>query len=134
MLNLQQIEFNDAKLNKTLLDIVSTEGVCFCKGNYYELDFFQSSLYQDEFFISMDEFVVSDKISESCSYYTIIDNKVFFVSNKISPDIYELLPTQSQFVFEKEEFPGAEIGGDYFFLIRKTRGGDYWTLFKTCLE
>lgn len=133
-LNLQQIEFNDAKLNKTLLDIVSAEKCCFCKENYYELDFFQSSLHQDEFFLSMDEFVVSDKISESLNYYTIIDDKVFFVSNKISSELYELLPTKSQFTFEMDNFPDAEIGGDYYFLIRKTRRGDYWTLIKTCLE
>jgi hypothetical protein len=132
ILNLQQIEFKDKMLTKTLSDIVKSESDCFSKADFYILDFFQSSLYSSKYYLSINKFAVNDKTPKSIAYYVVINNIVFFVSNKISVEIFNILPLERKFIFEKEEIP--IIGGDYHFLIQRTTSGHYWVLLKTCGE
>jgi len=133
-LNLQQIEFKDKILTKTLFDISKSEPDCFKKNDFYVLDFFQSSLSNEEYYLSIDEFVADNKITKSIAYYVIIDDIVYFVSNKVTFDIFKVLPSKKQFVFKIKEFPYAMIGGDYNFLIWKTLSGHYHVLLRTCSE
>jgi hypothetical protein len=60
-LNLQQIEFKDKMLTKTLADLAKSEPDCFKKHDFYVLDFFQSSLSSGEYYLSIDRFVVEEK-------------------------------------------------------------------------
>ena len=133
-LNLQQIEFKDKMLTKTLADIVKTKSDCFSKNGFYILDFFQSSLYGSEYYLSIDKFIADSNTPKSITYYVFINNIVFFVSNKVAVEIFDVLPAKKQYVFKIEKFPNAVIGGDYHFLIRRMASGHYWVLLKTCVE
>lgn len=130
-LNLQQIEFKDKMLTKTLEDIVKTESDCFKRYEFYVLDFFQSSLYSSEYYLSINAFMIDDNTPKSIIYYVIINNTVFFVSNKVAIEIFNVLPLKRNFVLKENDW---HIGGDYNFLIRRTRSGHYWVLLNTCAE
>ncbi|GHV45012.1 hypothetical protein FACS1894180_7070 [Bacteroidia bacterium] len=133
-LNLQQIEFKDKMLTKTLFDISKSEPDCFNKNDFYVLDFFQSSLSSSEYYLSIDRFIADDKTPKSIAYYVVINNITFFVSNKVDVGIYNALPTKKQYVFKIKEYPYAVIGGDYNFLIWRTLSGYYAVLLKSCGE
>ena len=134
LLTLQQIEFKDKNLTKTLFDLSKSEPDCFKKNNFYVLDFFQSSLLNEEYYLSIDEFVADNKTTKSIAYYVIIDDIVYFVSNKVTFDIFKVLPSKKQYVFKIKEFPYAKIGGDYNFLIWRTLSGYYYVLLQNCGE
>ena len=131
ILNLQQIEFKDKILTKTLFDISKSESDCFKKYGFYILDFFQSSLSSREYYLSIREFMIDAKTPNSVAYYIVINNKFFFVSDKVSPVLFSILPSKRNFVI-KEEVP--HIGGDYNFLIHRTLSGYYQILLKSCAE
>jgi hypothetical protein len=131
--NLQQIEFRDKMLTKTLFDISKSEPDCFKKNGFYILDFFQSSLSSGEYYLSIREFIVDDKTPSSIAYYVVINNIVFFVSNKVSVEIFNVLPSKKEFVFKQKEIPYS-VGGDYNFLIWRMSSGYYAVLLKSCAE
>lgn len=130
-LNLQQIEFKDKMLTKTLFDISKSEPGCFKKNGFYILDFFQSSLSNSEYYLSIREFIIDAKTPNSIAYYAIINNKIFFVSDKVSPVLFSILLSKRNFVI-KEEVPQPR--GDYNFLIHRTLSGYYRILLKSCAE
>jgi hypothetical protein len=131
-LNLQQIEFKDKMLTKTLLDISKSESNCFNKNDFYVLDFFQSSLSCNEYYLSIEKFNVNSKTANLLTYYVVISNISYFVSNKVSVDIFNILPSKREFIFKKEEIP--VIYGDYNFLIWRMLSGYYAVLLKSCGE
>ncbi|NLL27944.1 MAG: hypothetical protein GX259_04045 [Bacteroidales bacterium] len=130
-LTLQQIEFKDNTLIKTISDL-SKEQDCFSKNDFYILDFFQSSLSSGEYYLSINRFVVDDKIINSIAYYVVINDIVFFISNKVSVEIIKILPLKKEYKFNKKNTP--IIVGDYRFLIWRTLGGYYHVLSRTCGE
>jgi len=130
-LNLQQIEFKDKMLTKTLFDISKSEPDCFKKHEFYILDFFQSSLSSGEYYLSIREFMADTKTPNSISYYVVINDIVYFVSSKVSVEIFNVLPTKKKFSL-KEAIPHP--GGDYNFLIWRMLSGYYAVLLKSCAE
>lgn len=130
-LNLQQIEFKDKTLTKTLFDISKSDPGCFKKNGFYILDFFQSSLSNSEYYLSIRKFIIDAKTPNSVAYYVVINNTIFFVSNKVSPVLFSILPSKRDFVI-KEEAP--QPSGDYNFLIHRTLSGYYHILLKSCVE
>jgi hypothetical protein len=130
-LMLQQIEFKDVMLTETLANICKTESDCFSKNDFYVLDFFQSSLYSGTYYLSINKFAVDDKTPNSITYYAVINDVVFFVSNKVDVEIFNVLPSKRKFVLKEN---GWDTGGDYNFLIHRTLSGYYWVLLKTCAE
>jgi len=130
-LNLQQIEYKDKILTKTLFDISKLEPACFKKNGFYILDFFQSSLSNSEYYLSIREFIIDAKTPNSLAYYVVINNTIFFVSDKVSPVLFSILPSKRNFVI-KEEVPQPR--GDYKFLIHRTLSGYYHILLKSCAE
>ena len=131
--NLQQIEFKDKMLTKTLFDISKSESDCFKKNGFYILDFFQSSLSNEEYYLSIGEFITESNVPNTISYYVVINNMTFFISNKVNLDIFRVLPIKKEFVFKKNEIPYS-VGGDYHFLIWRTLSGYYHILLRTCSE
>ncbi|MGB4655171.1 MAG: hypothetical protein WBH98_07045 [Bacteroidales bacterium] len=95
--NLQQIEFKDKMLTKTLFDISKSESDCFKKNGFYILDFFQSSLSNEEYYLSIGEFITESNIPNTISYYVVINNMTFFISNKVNLDIFRVLPIKKMF-------------------------------------
>lgn len=132
-LNLQQIEFKDTMLTKTLFELSKSNPDCFKKNGFYVLDFFQSSLSNDEYYLSIDEFITESNIPNTISYCLFINNMTFFVSNKVTFDIFRVLSIKREFVFKQNEIPYS-VGGDYHFLIWKTLSGYYHVLLRTCSE
>lgn len=132
-LTLQQVEFKDDVLTETLSDLSKTEQRCFSKNNFYVLDFFQSSLSNDEYYLTIDEFRNESNIQDILSYYVVINDITFFISNKVTFDLFEVLPTSKEFVFKQDQIP-AVGGGDYHFLIWKTLNRYYHVLLRTCGE
>ena len=132
-LTLQQVEFKDIVLTQTLSDLSKTEQRCFSKNDFYVLDFFQSSLSNDEYYLTIDEFRTESNIQGVLSYYVVTNDITFFISNEVTLDILEVLPTSKEFVFKQDQIP-AVGGGDYQFLIWKTPNGYYHVLLRTCGE
>ncbi|NLB67213.1 MAG: hypothetical protein GX798_01995 [Bacteroidales bacterium] len=132
-LTLQQVEFKDIALTETLSDLSKAEQRCFSKNDFYVLDFFQSSLSGDEYYVTIDEFRTESNIQDLSSYFVVINDITFFISNKVALDIFEVLPTSKEFVFKQNQIP-AVGGGDYHFLIWKTPNGYYHILLRTCGE
>ena len=60
LLTIQQIEFKDKKLTKTLFDILQSND-CFDKKDLYVLDFFRSSLTDGEYYLSINKFIADEK-------------------------------------------------------------------------
>jgi hypothetical protein len=133
ILNLQQIEFKDKMLTKTLFDLAKSEPECFKKHEFYILDFFQSSLSSGEYYLSIDKFITESNTPNSIAYYLVINNITFLISNKVATDIFNILPTKKQYVFKIEDMPYS-VGGDYHFLIWRTLSGYYSVLMKSCAE
>lgn len=132
ILNLQQVEFKDKLLTKTLSDLSKKERDCFNKNDFYILDFFHSSLSNEEYYLSIDRFVADNKTIKSIAYYVIIDDIVYFISNKVSVDVIKVLPSKKEYSFKTEKI--SIIGGDYHFLIWRTLSGYYHILLSTCSE
>lgn len=130
-LKLQQIEFKDQMLTKTLFDISKSKPDCFKRNGFYALDFFQSSLSSSEYYLSIREFIIDAKTPNTVAYYAVINNTIFFVSDTVSPVLFSILPSKRNFVI-KEEVPHP--GGDYNFLIHRTLSGYYHILLKSCEE
>ena len=133
IMNLQQIEFKDAMLTESLVALIDSKPECFRKNEFYTLDFFQSSLYNDEYYLSIDVIEAASDIADSIAYYSVINGITFFVAGKVASDIYRVLPVGKEFIFRQEEIP-YYVGGDYWFLIWKTVSGHYHVLWKTCSE
>ena len=133
VLELQQIEFKDILLTNKLVELTKSAPACFQTNEFYTLDFFQSSLTNDEYYLSIDVFINDSLIPNSVSYYTVINNITFFISSKVSSNIYRVLPIGKKFVFKQNDIP-YYVGGDYHFLIWKTLSGSYHVLFRTCSE
>ena len=131
--NLQQIEFKDKMLTKTLFDISKSESDCFKKNGVYILNFFQSSLSNDEYYLSIDEFITESNVPNTISYYVIINNMTFFISNKVTLDTFRILPIKKEFVFKQDEILYS-VGGDFHFLIWRTLSGYYHVLLRSCSE
>lgn len=132
VLNLQQVEFKESELTKTIADAIKKEQRCFNINNFYVLDFFQSSLSSGEYYLSIDRFFVHNKGVSSIAYYTIINDLVFFISKEVSHDIIKVLPKKKTYSFKNETkyFPTA----DHHFLIWRTSGGYYHVYLSTCGE
>ena len=131
--NLQQIDFKDKMLTKTLFDISKSESDCFKKNGVYILNFFQSSLSNDEYYLSIDEFITESNVPNTISYYVIINNMTFFISNKVTLDTFRILPIKKEFVFKQDEI-FYSVGGDFHFLIWRTLSGYYHVLLRSCSE
>lgn len=131
-LNLQQIEFKDGKLIQTLSELITEERDCFSKNHFYVLDFFQSSL-SNRYYLSINEYIPDNKSISFISYYVIINNTIFFVSNRVTTDIFKILPSKKQFKLKSKE-DMISVGGDYNFLIYKSLNGHYYILMRTCAE
>jgi len=110
--NLQQIEFKDTLLTKTVFDISKSNTECFEKDGFYTLDFFHSSLFNDEYYLSIYKFTTESNIPHTFSYYVVKNNMTFFISNKVNHDIFRILPIKKEFVFKQSDFP-YHVGGDY---------------------
>ncbi len=132
-LTLQQVGFKDDALTEILSDLSKTEQRCFSKNDFYVLNFFQSSLSGNEYYLTIDEFRTESNIQDLLSYYVVINDINFFISNKVTLDIFEVLPTSKEFVFKQDQIP-AVGGGDYHFLIWKTPNEYYHVLLRTCGE
>ena len=132
ILTLQQVEFKDNALTKTLADLSKEEKCCFSKNDFYILDFFHSSLSHDEYYLSIDRFVIDDKIINSIRYYVVINDIVYFISDKVSDDIIKILPSKREYKFKNKDT--LILVGDYYFLIWKTLSGHYHILLRTCGE
>ena len=129
---LQQIEFKDKELNKTLMNLTKNDSRCFDKKDVYILDFFQSSLTDDEYYLTVNWFIPTLEKLELIAYYVVVDDITYLISKKVSHDILKILPTSKNFSFYiiNEPFPCA----DYNFLIWKTPVGDYDVLLNYCSE
>ncbi|MDR1861381.1 MAG: hypothetical protein LBR06_10745 [Bacteroidales bacterium] len=97
--NLQQIEFKEKMLTKTLFDLTESEPGCLKKNGYYILDFFQSSLSNSDYYLSISKFITEYPPPKAIAYYVVINNVVFFISSKVSADIINVLPSKKEFVF-----------------------------------
>jgi hypothetical protein len=128
---LQQIEFIDTKLTDTIFELSRSKPECFKDNEYFILNFFQSSLPTSEFFLSIKEFIPEDVLPESISYFVVINNITFFVSNRVSLEILRTLPQKKEFVFKLRETP-YDIGGDLYFLIWRVIRGEYLLLLSIC--
>ncbi len=133
MLTLQQIEFKDSILTKTLFDILQSND-CFREKDFYVLDFFRSSLSDGEYYLSINEFFADEKTYHLFAYFAEINNITFFVSNRVSSEIFQILPTKKHYSFQRKENPYAVIGADYNFLIWRTLSGYYYVLLQNCGE
>ena len=133
LLTLQQIEFKDKKLTKTLFDILQSND-CFDKKDLYVLDFFRSSLSDGEYYLSINKFFADEKTYHLFAYFAEINNITFFVSNRVSSEIFQILPTKKHYSFQRKENPYAVIGADYNFLIWRTLSGYYYVLLQNCGE
>ena len=131
-LDLQQIEFKDKALINTLSDLSKQKPDCFNENDYYILDFFYSSLSNEEYYLSINQFVADNNTPITIAYYVIVDGIVYFISNKVSTDVIKVLPSKKRYSFKNGY--GINVGGDYYFLIWRTRMGYYHVLLSTCCE
>jgi hypothetical protein len=126
--NLQQVEFKDKMLEKILVNITKSD--CFTQAHIYVLDFFQSSLSIDEYYLSIGKLSFIDEKFNSINYYVIINNIVFLVPKNMPNGLFTVLPAQKKFYLKEN----IDIGGDYNFLINGTLNGYYKVIYKTCAE
>lgn len=129
-INLQQIEFKDKTLTKTLFDLSKSNSDCLNRRDIYVLDFFQSSLSTEEFFLRIDLLTGDEHFIESIAYYVIINDVVYFLPDSVSTNIIKVLPQKRMFTYEIEHNPG----GDYNFLIWSPLKGYYQVLASSCSE
>ncbi len=129
---LKQVDFNDKILEKILVSIVKTDTECFNRTDFYVLDFFQSSVSSNQYYLSINEFVFNSNTQNSITYYVIINNVVFFVPNKTPNGLFNVLSEKKTFNIKTETIPHP--GGDYNFLIYGTLNGYYKVIYKTCAE
>lgn len=132
ILTLQQVDFKNKMLEKILVSIVKTETECFNRTDFYVLDFFQSSVSSNQYYLSINEFVFNPNTQNSITYYVIINNVVFFVPNKTPTGLFNVLSEKKTFNIKTETIP--HLGGDYNFLIYGTLNGYYKVIYKTCAE
>lgn len=91
--NLQQIEFKDTLLTKTVFDISKSNTECFEKDGFYTLDFFHSSLFNDEYYLSIYKFTTESNIPHTFSYYVVKNNGIIPFS--LVNEFYVFLPTKN---------------------------------------
>ena len=130
VLNLQQVKFKDNGLTKIISDICISNVDCFKKDGFYVLDFFHSSLSSSEFFLSMNEFKNDNEKSYPIVYYVLINNRFFFISNKVPATLFNVLESDKNFNI-KSKIPSPS--GDFNFLIYKT-SRVYTVLLNNCDE
>lgn len=115
-IELQQIELSDSLLVETIFKLTERHLDCFYRQKYYVLDFFQSSLYENKYFLTIDAFVYENASDiPPVTYYFSINEIVFFISSKLPDNMIKTLSGKKEFVVDFEPF----IGGDYFFAICK---------------
>ena len=115
-IEVQQVELSDSLLVETIFKLTERHQDCFYRQKYYVLDFFQSSLYENNYFLTIDAFVYDDASHiPPITYYLSINEVVFFISSKIPDNMIKTLSGKKEFVVDFEPF----IGGDYLFAISK---------------
>lgn len=127
-LNLRQIEFVDSALTKTLSDLTKTERDYFDdRDDYYVLNFFQSGLSNDEYFISIDR-IFDDNIQapKNTAYFINIDGFVFFIPETVPDNVLKVLPSNIEFRIDRG--PWYSVGVVYHFMIWRTTEGDYYPI------
>lgn len=95
--SLQQVDFTDQQVKKYIGLYSRLDTGYFDKDKFYVLDFFISEFSTETgFYVYIKEF--DSNLKNSIAYYTIINNRIFFVPTKMLPNkIFKILPTKKEF-------------------------------------
>lgn len=95
--SLQQVDFTDQQVKKYIWSYSRLDTGYFDKDRFYVLDFFMSEFSNEiGFYVYIKEFNFSFK--NSIAYYTIINNKIFFVPTEmLSSKFFKILPIKKEF-------------------------------------
>ncbi|MBS6269872.1 MAG: hypothetical protein KH586_13210 [Tannerella sp.] len=138
LIEANQIDFIDKKFEKALKCMIKEKLDCFTYGEFYILNFFQSSfpnskeyLIGIEPFFFIKEYLFYLEEYKIIHYYIIIDGITFLISNKIPENLFKVLTQKKVFKFKKYDISGH---GDRHldFLIQKRQNGEYEIIANDC--
>ena len=79
VLNLQQVEFSDTSITKALSSVIQNPTKYSTIPKHLTLDFYQSSLPVDQYFLFLSRFSPSKEDMHQFAYYAIIDDYIFIM-------------------------------------------------------
>ena len=132
--NLRQIEFVDHYLIDVLARMAKESPECFTDDFCYVLIFFQKGCDMGvndlgNLLIAVDRFDGNQEIINSLTYYTVINNLTYFLSDKTPKGMTRLLSETKTFRFDPSELMHDD---DFSFVVYSHSPGFYYILTKSC--
>lgn len=91
VLNLQQVEFSDTSITKALSSVIQNPPKNSMIPKHLTLDFYQSSLPVDQYFLFLSMFCPNKEDMHQFAYYAVIDDYIFIMP-KIPSKYIRILP------------------------------------------
>ena len=123
VLNLQQVEFSDTSITKALSSVIQNPPKSMIP-KHLTLDFYQSSLPVDQYFLFLSMFCPNKEDMHQFAYYTVIDDYIFIMP-KIPSKYIRILPQKRK--FKRDLSLLLPVGGSYYGIIRK-KGFEHWQI------
>lgn len=126
---LQQVTFKDEELESLLKELIVDH--CFGLNDYGILDFYQSNINKNEYFIETGLYRYNPVDVGVFGYYIYINNIPFVLSKKIPKHLFNFMPISNnkQFIEELEKFGKKNLelvfGPDNYLLIYHSSEGRY---------
>lgn len=124
VLNLQQVEFRDTSITKALSSVIQNPPKNSMIPKHLTLDFYQSSLPVDQYFLFLSRFSPSKEDMHQFAYYAVIDDYIFIMPKIPSKYIRILSPKRK---FKRDLLSFLHVGGSYYGIIRK-KGFEHWQI------
>lgn len=124
VLNLQQVEFSDTSITKVLSSVIQNPPQNSMIPKHLTLDFYQSSLPIDQYFLFLSRFSPSKEDMHQFAYYAVIDDYIFIMP-KIPSKYIRILPQKRK--FKRDLSLLLPVGGSYHGIIRK-KGFEHWQI------
>ena len=123
VLNLQQVEFSDTSITKALSSVIQNPSKSMIP-KHLTLDFYQSSLPVDQYFLFLSMFCPNKEDMHQFAYYAVIDDYIFIMP-KIPSKYIRILPPKRK--FKRDLSLLLPVGGSYYGIIRK-KGFEHWQI------
>lgn len=123
VLNLQQVEFSDTSITKALSSVIQNPPKSMIP-KHLTLDFYQSSLPVDQYFLFLSMFCPNKEDMHQFAYYAVIDDYIFIMP-KIPSKYIRILSQKRK--FKRDLLSFLHVGGSYYGIIRK-KGFEHWQI------